>query len=84
MIDHDDAIESASVELGEARRMIEEACTALQRALDEGGESDVTRRIAARLERMAAEVARIERACADARSVNRPVGTGPAYSSVSR
>ncbi|QDV36346.1 hypothetical protein [Tautonia plasticadhaerens] len=65
MIDHDDAIEAAAGDLDEARLRIEDARDALRRAIDNGGESEATRRLAARLDRMAAEVGRIERVCAE-------------------
>lgn len=62
MIDHDEA---AASDLDEARRRIEDARLALRQAMAEGGKSEVTRGIAARLERMAVEVARVEAVCSE-------------------
>ncbi|QDV39247.1 hypothetical protein [Tautonia plasticadhaerens] len=64
MIDTQDRIEAVAEELDEARRVLEAARATLLRAEEGGAEPDALRRAAARIDRIAAEVARIERVCA--------------------
>ena len=66
MLDIQDRTVTVAEELDAARRALEAAREVLQRArAAHGDDSDTLRQAAARIDRIAAEVARIERLCAD-------------------
>ena len=56
---HDETLEEAASSLSEVRRMIDTA----REALESGPDDSQLREVAAKLERMAAEVERIEKLC---------------------
>ena len=66
MLDIQDRTEAVAEELDEARRVLEAAREALRHAqAAHGDDSDTLRQAAARIDRIAAEVARIKRVCAE-------------------